>query len=379
MKAELVAVVVKEFRQILRDPRMSVMLVIPPILQLIIFGYAINYDVKDVRTSMCDLDRTSQSRDFLQGLVADGTFVVAPAPRDCLHPEEVVREGVADVAVLVPSGFARSLARAEKASVQFMVDGTNPVVGRFARDTLAFYAAQAGVPYALRRLEAASGQAGRVLSAPGITVEPRLLFNPEMRTSLFMVPGVAGMLLIVVTMVATAMGLAREKETGVLEQIVVTPIPVPILIVGKVLPFVLVGLLDVVLVLIVSIWLFEVPVRGSLFLYGLGTLLYLFTTVGLGIFISTISNNQQQAFLSGFLLLAPLVVLSGVMTPIASMPDWLQAFTYLNPMRYYVEILRGVLLKSSDIYDLSLGFVSLTIFGVLIMVLASMRFRKRLG
>lgn len=379
MKAELIAVIVKEFRQILRDKRMFFMLIFPPIIQLLIFGYAINYDVKDVRTAVCDFDRTAQSREFVRGLLADGTFVAAGVPGDCARPELSVRTGDAEVALVIPPGFAKAQLRGEPVAVQALVDGTNPLVGRFARDTIGAYASFASLPIARERLANAEVLQGTAVTRAAVALEPRLLFNPEMKTSIFMVPGVAGMLLIVITMIATAMGLAREKESGVLEQVIVTPIPVPILIVGKVLPFIIVGLFDVLIVLLVSVALFHVPVRGSLVLYGIGTVLYLLNTVGLGLFISTISATQQQAFLTGFLILAPLVLLSGVMTPISSMPEWLQWFTYGNPMRYYVQILRGVLLKASDLRDLAGSFFGLAAFGVAVLGMASLRFTKRLG
>jgi len=193
------------------------------------------------------------------------------------------------------------------------------------------------------------------------------------------VPGVAAMLLVVVTTIATAMGLARERELGTLEQVMVTPIRPGELILGKVTPFVLVGLLDVLGTMTLGAWIFDVPIRGSLLLLGLGTLLYLFSTVGLGLFISTVSRSQQQAFMGGFFVMMPAILLSGVMTPVENMPAWLKPLAYLNPVKYYVEVLRGVLLKAADFSDLWLQLGALFLFGSIILTLAVVRFRKRLA
>jgi ABC-2 type transport system permease protein len=214
---------------------------------------------------------------------------------------------------------------------------------------------------------------------PTLSAEPRVLYNPGMRSTLFMVPGVSAMILLIITTIATSMGLAREREIGTLEQVMVTPIRPAELLLGKVLPFAIVGLFDVLLALVVGSWVFGVPIRGSIAILFLGTVIYLLSTVGLGLFVSTISRTQQQAIMVGFFVIMPAILLSGVMTPIANMPSWLQPLTWINPVRYFVEILRGVLLKGADLVDLWRSFVPLTAFGVVILGLAVARFRKRLA
>jgi ABC-2 type transport system permease protein len=194
-----------------------------------------------------------------------------------------------------------------------------------------------------------------------------------------MVPGIAAMLLVIVTTITSAMGLAREREMGTLEQVLVTPIRPLFLLLGKMLPFVVIGLLDVMLLVGVGTWLFDIPIRGSPAVFLFATLLYLMTTLGVGLLISTVSANQQQAFLGGFLFAMPAIILSGVMTPIRAMPDWLQLVTRLNPLRYFVEVMRGVLLRGAGFADLWPQLVALAVLGGAILAIATARFRKRLA
>lgn len=376
---QVLAVLRKELRQITRDRRMMAVLVVAPALQLIVFGFAANFEIEELPTVFCDHDGTARSRSLRQQLTADGTFRDLGAAADCARPELDVQQGRARVAIVFPQGLARDLAADRTAHVQALVDGTNPTVGRYAANAVVGWARAASVPILTGRLERLAGLSGAVPTLARLSAEPRLLYNPAMESSIFMVPGVAAMILLVVTMIAASMGLAREREVGTLEQVIVTPIGVVALLLGKVLPFVLVGLFDVLLVLVIGNTVFDVPIRGSLALLALGTLLYLMSTVGLGLFVSTVSRNQQQAFMVGFFVMMPAVLLSGVMTPISSMPTWLQPLTYVNPMRYYVEVLRGVLLKAADLQDLAVPFAALAAYGLGILGAASLRFRKRLG
>jgi ABC-2 type transport system permease protein len=373
------AVLRKEVRQVTRDPRMLPMLLVAPAVQLTIFGYAVNLDVDRVATVVCDVDDTPESRALVRGLLADGTFRGVGAARDCARPGDDVRDDLAKVAVVLPRGLGRDLAQGRPAEVQVLVDGTNPVVGRYASTAAAAYFEQAGLPWLRPRLEQLRALQEREVAMPSLAVQARLLYNPRMKTAIFMVPGVSAMLLLLVTTIVTSMGLAREREVGTLEQVMVTPIRPAELILGKVLPFVIVGLFDVLFALVVGAYLFDVPIRGSLLLLALGTLLYLMSTVGLGLFISTVSRSQQQAFMVSFFIVMPAFLLSGVVSPIENMPGWLQPVTWVNPVRYYVEILRGVLLKGADAQDLGRSLVALFGFGLGILGLAVARFRKRLS
>jgi len=208
---------------------------------------------------------------------------------------------------------------------------------------------------------------------------PRIAYNPSLRTPPYMIPGILAMLLVVVTTIVTAMGLARERESGTLEQVLVTPVAPMELLAGKMAPFLALGLFDVLLVLTVGALLFDLPLRGSLPVLGAGTLLYLLTTLGVGLLISTASRTQQQSFLGGFLFILPAVLLAGVVTPISSMPRPLQLVTYLNPLRYYAEVSRAVLQKGAGAAELWPQLLVLAVFGLAIFGAAALRFRKRLG
>ena len=212
-----------------------------------------------------------------------------------------------------------------------------------------------------------------------IRLVPRIAYNPGLRTPPYMVPGIAAMLLVIVTTLTSAMGLAREREMGTLEQILVTPIRPLWLLVGKMGPFVVIGLLDVMLLVGVGTWLFDIPIRGSPLVFLFATLLYLMTTLGVGLLISTVSANQQQAFLGGFLFAMPAILLSGVMTPIRAMPAWLEWVTRLNPLRYFVEVMRGVLLRGAGFADLWPQITALAVLGGGILAVAALRFHKRLA
>ena len=345
------------------------MLLVSPLVQLTVFGFAVNFDVDKIKTTICDLDGTPTSRSLAQQLTADGTFQLIHAPVDCTNPQNEIRTGRSETVVVVPHNTTVNILKGKATPIQVLVDGTNPVVGRFAANGISgFFASQNASQNASKNVPN---------SVPfHITLNPRVFFNPEMRSSIFMVPGVAVLILLVVTMVATSIGLAREKEMGTLEQVAVTPIGRFAFLFGKVLPFVIFGLVDILAVLVLSMIIFHVPIRGSLILYFVGTCFYLLNTVGLGLFVSTISKTQQQALLSGFLILMPAMLLSGILTPIVSMPWWMQPITYLNPLRYFGEILRGVMLKGSTFTDLAPSFLGLGIFGVCIFTMATLRFHK---
>jgi ABC-2 type transport system permease protein len=263
--------------------------------------------------------------------------------------------------------------------VQFLVDASNPIVGRFADTASKAYTATFSSEYARGRAGLAAGRQGIDPRIPTISTEVRVFFNPTLQTPLFMVPGVAAMVLLVVTMIATSMGLAREREMGTLEQVMVTPIKPIALIIGKTTPFVVIGCVDILLVFAIAVWVFNVPVRGSLLLLAFGTLLFIMSTVGIGLFISTVSRNQQQAFLGSFIIMMPAVLLSGVLTPVFNMPFWLKPLAYMNPIKYYVDILRAVLLKAAGFTDVLPDLAALFIFGFGILTLAVLRFGKRIG
>lgn len=374
---QLVAVVRKEVRQTAQDRRVLALLVVAPFLQLLMFGFAIDLGVDHVPTVVVDQDRSAEGRALLDGLLADGTLERAGDATSMDHAERALERGDAAAVVLIPHGLARSLARGEPAVAQVVLDGSDPSRSGVAGGAAVRFFGMRGLEAAQARLAARSGGTG--LRLPSVEVRPRLLYNPSLSSPVYMVPGIAGMLLLIVTTVVTSMGLARERELGTLEAVRVTPIPTPILMFGKVLPYVAIGLFDVTLAITAGAWIFDVPLRGPLWVFYALTVLYLLTTVGMGLLISTIAQTQQQAFLGGLFFLLPAMLLSGTLTPIHAMPLWLQPVTRLNPLRYYIEGVRAVLLKGATAADVVEPAAGLAVLGGAILGLAIARFRKRVA
>ena len=376
MRTALLAVMRKELRQTFRDRRMVAMLVVAPVLQLTLLGYAVDLDVDRIPTAVCDQDNTPESRDFVAGLLADGTLIKAT---DVAAPEAPLAHGEVESVVVLPVGFGRDLSRGRSAEVQVLVDGTDSIRAQVAVNTAVSFIQQRALSAAAERLAKVAALQGVQAHFPTVRVEPRILYNPRMRSPIYMVPGVAAMVLLIVTTVTTAMGIAREKEVGTIEQLMVTPIRPFVLLLGKILPFAAIGLVVAGLVLTVGTHLFDVPLRGSVAAIFVGTLCYLMATLGVGVFISTMATTQQQAILASFFFLMPAILLSGFMSPVESMPDWIRPITWLNPVRYYVWILRACLLKGAGFSDLALPMSCLFGFGAGILALSSIRFRKRLA
>ncbi|MEZ4465214.1 MAG: ABC transporter permease [bacterium] len=366
MITEALSVAEKEVRQTLRDPRTLVVLVIAPVLQLIILGFAVNLDVDHVPTIVVDADRSGASRAFADGLLAGDAFTRhddAPDPDTAL---DRLTAGEASVAIIVPVGFAAALAAGRTAPLQIISDGSDAQRGTVAQNTLGAYAARF----------ATLGREGAPIGHPD--VRPRILYNPTLDSRVYFVPGVAATLILVVTLIVTSMGLAREKEAATLEQILVTPLSPSALVAGKTLPYAVIGLFDLGLVVAFGSMLFDVPVRGSLPLLFTAGGLYLLTTLGLGLLVATVARTQQQAFMAAFFLILPMVLLSGFMSPVANLPAVLQPWTLLDPVRHFVEVLRGVLLKGAGWRDLAPQLVALAGMGTAIFVLSARALSRKL-
>lgn len=352
----------KELIQTLRDRRVLFTLILAPTIQLVIFGFAVDLEVDRIPTAVVDQDRTAQSRALAQAVFADGTFVERSATDDPDIAQTELESGDLTAVLVIPRGYARQLARGEAPQVQIIVDATDP--------TRAQVAAQDATQLLIAR-------AAPMLTGPPLA--PRVLYNQRLKTPVFMVPGILASLLLNVTSIVTAMGLARERETGTLEQILVTPIHPAALLAGKCIPYILFGLIDVIAILVLGTLLFAVPIRGSLGVLGLGAFLYLFSTLGIGILIATLSQTQQQAMLGAFAFILPTMLLSGFMTPIASMPSWLQPVTLAIPMRHFLEILRRVLIKGATLGDVLPQLGALAILGAVMLTLSIALFRRRLA
>lgn len=372
------AMIIKEIRQTLRDKRVLVMLLLAPLFQLLVLGFAANLDVHDIPTVAADEDRTAESRDFIAGLVAGDTFRLDAFVDRADEAVARVERGTSAVAIIVPRGFGRALARGTTARVQVLTDGADSNRAITAQNAVTGYGLRRSLARVETAIERAAASQGRALSVSQVSVQPRVFYNPTLDSAAYFVPGMAATLLLIVAMVVTAMGLAREKETGTLEQVLVTPIQPLTLIAGKMLPYGVVGLLDLGLVVTAAMVMFGVPLRGDLIVIFAGGAVYLLSVLGLGLFVSTIARNQQQAFMTSVLVILPAILLSGFMTPIGNMPLWLQPFTALNPVRHMVEILRAVMLKGAGFSDVFPQLVALSGIGFTILALAVLVMARRL-
>jgi ABC-2 type transport system permease protein len=368
----------KEFLQTLRDPRLRAVIFIAPVIQLTLFGYAITTDIKQIATVVCDLDRTQESRDLVSAMEGCGYFAVAFRVESPKELEVLLRQGKAKFGLLVPQGFARSQKRTEKAVLVTFLDGSDANSATVAMNYLNQMLGERSerqMAGSRLRLQAM----GTGLLAGQVVPQVQVWYNPDLLSAPYMVPGVIALILTVMTLMLTAMGIAREREMGTIEQLIVSPLRPVELIVGKTVPYVLIGLLDVVLILTIGHFLFQLPIRGSLFVLFAAVLIYLLTTVGLGLLISTFSRTQQQAMLSTMFITMPAILLSGFFFPIASMPQWAQVLTLANPIRFFLAILRAILLKGSGPAALWQDGLPLLILGTLIFTGSLLRFRKRLG
>jgi ABC-2 type transport system permease protein len=366
---------VKELIQTLRDKRMRYILIVPPILQLIIFGYAANLDVKHIRTAVRDLDQSVESRDLVGRFGSSGYFNIVSFPKTPKEVKDLINQGEATVSIDIPTDFSRKLKKGDTATVQIVLDGTESNTALIALG----YANQILSEFSTQVLVKKLNRAGMTgFEEAGVRMEHRIWFNPNLESRLFYVPGVIASIAFLIPIILTAQAIVREREIGTLEQIMVTPIRSWELIVGKTLPFALVGLFDVVMIALVGVFWFEVPLQGSPVVLLLGAVLFLVSSVAIGLFISTICSTQQQAQISTFFFAMPAFILSGFAFPIENMPEWIQYLTYANPLRYFLVIIRGVFLKAVGLDILWPQMLALGILGALMILLSSLRFQKRL-
>ena len=363
----------KEFFQTLRDPRMRALLFGPPLLQLILFGYAVNLDVENTRTAWMDMDNTPESRELLAAFQGSRYFQIAAVLRDERDIQNLMDQGKVQTVVRVLPGFSRDIKRGAAAPVQILVDGTNSNTAAIVSS----YATQIVADYAGRLLsERPKIRPAGVI--PVLTAQHRVWFNPDLRSRVYFVPGVIVNIIALVTVMLTAMSIVREKEIGTMEQLMVTPVTPLELIMGKLLPFAIVGILEVILVICAALLIFQIPVRGNILLLFACTVLFLLSTLGVGLFISTISQTQQQAMMSSFFFFMPAMLLSGFAFPIRNMPASVQYLTYLNPLRYFMQIVRDLFLKGVGVEAFWREIVALAIFGTAILGLSAFRFQKKL-
>jgi ABC-2 type transport system permease protein len=369
-------VIVKEFLQIRRDVRMIPVIFVAPVVQITLFGFAVNTDVTNVPTVLVDLDRTAASRDLVSQFVESGYFDLVGTEERAAGVDRWLATGEAQLGLVVARGFGAALASGREARLQAIVDGSDAASANVALGYTGALARGYGARIQVSRLRAAAaGGAPRPPRPP----EPRVFYNPDLRSRWFYVPAVLAMILMVMTLLLSAMGVVREKEIGTMEQLIVTPIRPWQLLVGKLTPFAIIGFAQTFLVTAVAVFGFGVPLRGSFaLLLGL-TMLFLLSTLGLGLFISTLVHNQQQSMMAAaFGVMVPMIMLSGLIFPIENMPPAIQTVTFAIPLRYYAEIIRGIFLRGSGIDILWPQAMALAAMGALILTVASLRFRKRL-
>jgi ABC-2 type transport system permease protein len=366
----------KEMLQLRRDPQMLRVIFMSPIFQLFVFGYAVSTDIRHVATALLDQDRTVQSRQLAERFTRSGYFDIERRPGSPREVDGLLDDGRVQVALVIPRGFAADLAADRTARVQVLVDGSDSMSAGMITGYVGGIAGEYSGQIAAERLDRMRGAGLRV---PSVEERTRVWYNPELKSVRYMVPGVLSMILFLVTMLMTSMAIVKEREIGTLEQLVVTPITPGELIVGKTLPYIAIGFVEMLLVLALSSFWFRVPIAGSVALLFALSLVFIFTSLGLGLFISTVSHTQQQAMMTTFFFMLPSILLSGFMFPIANMPRAIQWLTHVIPLRYFLVIVRGIFLKGNGFDVLWPQVAVLFGFGTVILGLAALRFKKRLG
>ncbi len=372
----ILTIIIKEFLQLKRDPRLFGIIFIAPVLQLILLGYAANLDINNINTVVYNQDKSVSSREFIEKFERSGYFTMNHYADSYDQVMNYINKGDDLWALVIPKDFEKKLQRGEQVQVQALFDGSD---GNKA--SIAFgYVTGVVSSYSQNLLVEAKNRSGmRSVAAVNINPELRVWYNPDLKTRVFMLPGIMGLLLTIITTSLMAMAIVKEREIGTLEQIIVTPIKPAQLIIGKTIPFIVFGFVDVLIVTVVMVYWFGIAIRGDFFFLMLASFIYVLSSLGLGLFISTVSKTQQQAMMVAmFGVLLPMNFLSGFAFPIENMPGWIQPITYLIPLRYYITILRGVILKGDGFFQLIPETAALLGIGIFILAASSLRFRKRL-
>ena len=375
MFERLLCMLKKEIIQTLRDPRMRFILFVIPAVQTVIFGYAVNTDVRQIRTAIFDQDNSIESRDIAARLVRSGYFQVTEHIRQEGRVRELLDRGEVKAVFRMNRGMGETLRGGRTAPLQLILDGTDSntagIVLNYAMNIAARYNEQL-------RVEQIARQQGAAATPEGVVLQSRAWYNENLESRNYYVPAVIALIVLIITMLLSSMAVVREKEIGTMEQMIVTPISRGEFILGKTIPFVLIGFIDVALVTVVAYFWFGVPLRGSLPILFAATGLFLMSSLGFGLFLSTISRTQQQAMMSSFMFIFPSMLLSGFAFPIENMPEPVQWLTFLNPLRYYLVIIRSIFLKGVGLSILWPQLLGLFLLGIVILSFAVQRFKKTL-
>ncbi|MBZ5612940.1 MAG: ABC transporter permease [Acidobacteriia bacterium] len=376
MLARLKQMLIKEFIQVFRDKRTRAVLFGPPIIQMLIFGYAATFEIHHVPTVVLDLDHSQESRELISRFTSSPYFDVQRQLTDYRQIGDLIDRGEATVGLEINAGFAQNLRKGQTAPLQVIVDATNSNTALIASGYISQIALAFAQHYQQDRISRISPQ--MIEKIPSVQLEQRPWYNPDLRSRWFFVPGIIGSLILVLVVNLTAFAVVREREIGTLEQIMVTPIRPAEFILGKTLPFFLIGLFDVLLIATVGTLWFQVPFRGQILVLFAGAILFLLCMLGVGLLISTVSSTQQQAMVTAFFFVMPAITFSGFGFPISTMPQWLQYLTFLSPLRYFLIVLRGTYLKGVGMEVLWPQMVAMAGLGIGLLTVAVLRFHKAL-
>ena len=364
------AILYKEFLVVMRDPFTLFFMMFPPLIEMIAFGYALDTDVKNMRTIVFDEDRTEESRQLLKQFESTGNFKIVGEAQSITELAELIRRGKAYVGIQIPPEFTRDLHAGRSAKFQVLVDGSNSTIASAALNT----SLNIGFLNSIRALATRFG-----LREVPVEVRPQILYNPEMRSPNFFLPGVIGIVLQIATTFTTAMSLVRERERGTLEQLMVSPLSRWGLMLGKLVPYLVLGMMMSVVLFTLMRWVFHVPIAGDLSALMLGTFLYVFTLLSLGLLISTRAQNQMQALQMSMVFILPSVFFSGFIFPRETMPQIFYAISTVIPATYYIELERALILRGASIQDFWFHFVVLAAMGMALFSLCVLRFRKKMA
>ncbi len=377
MKGVIFHIVKKEFLQIRKDRRMLGISLIAPILQLLLLGYAANIDIKNIPVVVCDMDHSVMSRQYAQSITNAGYFYIVDKVDKMNKIDDFINNGRASIGLIIPLNFEKYITTGKTIQVQAIIDGSDSNTATIGMNYLSIITAQYTQQFVIKKL---SMLKNLNINPQKIDPEFRVWYNPELKSKNFMIPGILGLLLMIVTLMLTSLAIVKEKEAGTLEQLIVTPIRPYELILGKLIPFAIIGMVDIIFVIfIASVW-FNIPVRGNIFLLIGLSFVFLLSTLGMGLFVSTVVSNQQQAMMTSiFFIQMPMMYLSGFIFPIENMPKVIQVITYAMPLRYYFNIVRGIFLKGAGFMDIWFDAMMLFVIGIIIFAVSILRFHKRLG
>ncbi|MEW6334457.1 MAG: ABC transporter permease [Thermodesulfobacteriota bacterium] len=361
----------KEFIQLFRDRRSRPILVMAPLIQLLVFGYVVNYDIRDIRVAWIDQSRTQESRLLADAFTASRIFRITHLPDTPGEMEGLLLAAKVDLGIKIPPDFSSRIRRGDTAEIQILADGGMSNM------------ASVRIAYTTTVLDRFNGEMirelyGRELKYGRVDGRIRTWYNPNLDSQHFFVPGIVAFVVMLISLLLTSIAIIKEREAGTMEQLIVTPLKPIELIIGKTIPYTIIALGQVVMIMLVALYWFEVPLAGSIFYLFWATCLFLLSTLGIGLFISTVSRTQQQAMMTTFFFVMPFFMLSGFVFPIANMPTAVQWLTYLNPLRYFLVIIRGIFLKGVGIDILWPQYAALAVLGIAVFAGAVGRFRKRL-